>query len=377
MVKKRIMYLHTGAELYGADKILLTIIEGLDKNKFEPIVVLPNDGPLVEELKKRNIRVEIISYPILRRKYFNLNGILGYIKEYKKAITKLTKFAREEKIDIIHNNTIAVLEGVSIKKRQKNIKLITHVHEILTRPKIAASFLYDVHVRNADKVICVSNAVKEHIENMINNESRNVIVVHNGIKAKKKIKSDIRKKYGIPKESKLFAVIGRINHFKGQTDFVNAISLARKKDSGIYGIIVGDAFSGQEWRVDSIKKMIEDNGLSDFCFFTGFEKNTEKIYSAIDALVLPSTKPDPFPTVVLESISCGVPVIAYRDGGAVEMIKNDVDGWLVPDRQPEEIAKIMTSKKFSDYCDSSVKFFDKNFTEEKFIEMIQKIYEDE
>lgn len=376
MVKKRIMYLHTGAELYGADKILLTIVEGLDKNKFEPIVVLPNDGPLVEELKKQNIRVEIISYPILRRKYFNLKGIIRYLKEYKGAINKLTKFARKEKIDIIHNNTIAVLEGISIKKKQKNIKLITHVHEILTRPKIIASFLYSVHIRNADKIICVSNAVKEYIENMTNNDFRNVIVVHNGIKAKKKIKSDIRKKYEIPKESKLFAIIGRINHFKGQTDFVNAISLAREKDKNIYGIIVGDAFSGQEWRVDSIKKMIKDKGLSNFCFFTGFEKNTEKVYSAIDALVLPSTKPDPFPTVVLESISCGVPVIAYKDGGAVEMIKNDIDGWLVQDRQPSEIARIMVSKKFSNYNDSSKNFFEKNFGEKEFIERMQKVYEE-
>ena len=48
---KRILYLHTGAELYGADIVLLTLLEGLDKTRYEPIVVLPLEGPLVAKIK--------------------------------------------------------------------------------------------------------------------------------------------------------------------------------------------------------------------------------------------------------------------------------------------------------------------------------------
>ncbi|EPC48605.1 glycosyl transferase [Lacticaseibacillus paracasei subsp. paracasei Lpp7] len=47
MEKYKILFLHAGAELYGADKILLEVVENIDRKTFEPIVVLPEDGPLV------------------------------------------------------------------------------------------------------------------------------------------------------------------------------------------------------------------------------------------------------------------------------------------------------------------------------------------
>ena len=62
---KTILYLHAGAEMYGADKILLELVSGLDKTKFKPIVILPTDGILREKLEEANISVHVISYPIL------------------------------------------------------------------------------------------------------------------------------------------------------------------------------------------------------------------------------------------------------------------------------------------------------------------------
>lgn len=41
---QKILYLHAGAEMYGADKVLLELIKGLDQDAFEAHVILPNDG---------------------------------------------------------------------------------------------------------------------------------------------------------------------------------------------------------------------------------------------------------------------------------------------------------------------------------------------
>ena len=73
---QKILYLHAGAEMYGADKVLLELIKGLDKEAFEAHVILPNDGVLVGALEKVGAKVKVIDYPILRRKYFNPKGIL-------------------------------------------------------------------------------------------------------------------------------------------------------------------------------------------------------------------------------------------------------------------------------------------------------------
>ena len=91
---QKILYLHAGAEMYGADKVLLELIKGLDKDAFEAHVILPNDGVLVSALEKVGAKVKVIDYPILRRKYFNPKGILEYLAPITVTPNKLLSMLR-------------------------------------------------------------------------------------------------------------------------------------------------------------------------------------------------------------------------------------------------------------------------------------------
>ena len=113
---QKILYLHAGAEMYGADKVLLALIKGLDKEAFEAHVILPNDGVLVGALEKVGAKVKVIDYPILRRKYFNPKGIIEYFGSYNRFSKQIAKYAKENGITLIHNNTTAVLEGIYLKR---------------------------------------------------------------------------------------------------------------------------------------------------------------------------------------------------------------------------------------------------------------------
>ena len=57
---QKILYLHAGAEMYGADKVLLELIKGLDKDAFEAHVILPNDGVLVGALEEVGARLKLL-----------------------------------------------------------------------------------------------------------------------------------------------------------------------------------------------------------------------------------------------------------------------------------------------------------------------------
>ena len=109
---KKILYLHAGSEFYGADKVLRDLIAGLDKTRFESHVILPSDGILVGKLREVGAKVSVIEYPILRRKYFNPKGFIEYIVKYRKYSQLVCNYARLHNIEIIHNNTTAVLEGI-------------------------------------------------------------------------------------------------------------------------------------------------------------------------------------------------------------------------------------------------------------------------
>lgn len=381
MNKEKILYLHSGAELYGADQILLTIVTNLDKNRFEPIVVLPNDGPLVKKLEEHQIRVEIIPYPIIRRKYFNGKGIINYIKEYFKSCKKLKEVVKREQISIVHNNTVAVLEGIYLKKKTK-IKLITHVHEMIEHPKIVAKLLYKMHLKKCDDMVVVSTAVKNYIEQLLNKKFTNISVVYNGINNihyDKKLHQKYLEEFGLNKNAKVVGIVGRINAIKGQDHYIEAMHRVIKNNKEVYGIIVGDAFDGQEWRVDQLINKIKEDHLEDKIFYCGFRKDMKELYNLLDILVLSSIQYDSFPTVVLEAMSCGIPTVAYKCGGVEEMIENDSNGFLVEQNDIDGLSKkisilIKDERKLQEFKKNSQKRFKKLYTTNQFIEKLSNIY---
>ena len=380
---KNILYIHSGAELYGADQILLKIVTNIDKKKYRPIVLLPNDGPLVEMLKRNEIETRIIDYPIVRRKFFTPKGIISYIKGFKKSCKDIIEVVKQENIDIIHNNTIAVLEGAYIKKKTGK-KLIIHIHEMIEKPKIVAKFLYKYSLKNADKVIVVSNAVKQHIESLVSNKKKNIEVLHNGIEidlfSKNNDYKSLYDEFCIPRDSIVVGMIGRINAIKGQNDFVNAMSKIIKEKNNVYGLIVGDAFPGQEWRVDELNKTIEELNLKEKIIYTGFRKDIKEIQNLLDIYVLPSIKKDSFPTVVLEAMASSSPIVAYRCGGVEEMVKDNENGYLIEIGNKEELSNkiqfLINNKEIrKKMSEKSFEIVNKEFTIDRFIINLESIYD--
>lgn len=374
---KNILYIHSGAELYGADQILLKLVGNIDRNKFNPIVVIPNDGPLTKEFDKLKIKYYIFPFPIVRRKYFNVKGIFMYFKTYINSCKEIIKLCKKEKIDVIHNNTLAVLEGIYVHKKT-GIPLVYHIHEMIEKPKIIAKILYKLAVSNANVVVCVSKSVKEHINKFVKNKKENIIVIHNGIEelSANNIETDyLYDEFDIPKDSIIFATIGRINAIKGQSDFILSLKELIKDNKKVYGIIVGDAFEGQEWRVDDLKKMIKDCNCENNIKYVGFRNDVVNIEKMMDYYVLSSVQFDSFPTVVLESLRLKKFVLAYKCGGVEEMIVNGENGFLVEMKNIKELSSKMKNVVEDNLKINDNSYFENNFSISKFIDRFENEYE--
>lgn len=378
---KNILYLHAGAEMYGADKILLELVTDLDKSKFHPIVVLPNDGILKDKLIENGIETYVVHYPILRRKYFNLKGIINYGLSYFGKSNEIVKLLKNKKIDIIHANTTAVLEGIYLKKKLK-CKLIWHVHEIILKPAIINKTISYLIGRYADKCVAVSKAVKKHLIDSKFVDEDKVEVIYNGVDTER-FNPNVENKYlykewNIPDEAIKVGMIGRVNAWKGQNDFLDAAEGLLKKYSNLYIFIVGSAFAGEEWRVDELKKKIADSQNKDRIIFSEFRTDTPEIHSFFDVLVLPSTNPDPLPTVVLEAMGCGTPIVGYNHGGVTEMVINGETGLLAEVKNSKDLGRKIQQALESDYKLMGQKARDravKNFSEYSFINNFSKVYD--
>lgn len=341
---KRILYLHAGAEMYGADKVLLELIKGLDSKEFEAHVILPNDGVLVEALRQVGAKVSVLDYPILRRKYFNPKGIADYIRSYNFYAKQIALYAREHSIDMVHNNTAAVLEGIYLKRKLK-LPLIWHVHEIIVKPKAISDFINMLMGRYADKIVTVSQAVANHIKQSPFIKDSQVEVIYNGVDNAVYYPMDassIREKFDIAQDALVIGMIGRVNAIKGQNDFIEAVEPLLEKNEQAVAFLAGGVFPGEEWRLDELDERIASSSVVSQIHRIDYYDKTSELYNMFDIFVLPSIKPDSLPTVVLEAMACSKPVVGYNNGGIAEMVVDDKSGCLVKPNSPQELSNAIS-----------------------------------
>lgn len=341
---KRILYLHAGAEMYGADKVLLELIKGLDSKEFEAHVILPNDGVLVEALRQVGAQVSVLDYPILRRKYFNPKGIADYIRSYNFYAKQIALYAREHSIDMVHNNTAAVLEGIYLKRKLK-LPLIWHVHEIIVKPKAISDFINMLMGRYADKIVTVSQAVANHIKQSPFIKDSQVEVIYNGVDNTVYYPMDassIREKFDIAQDALVIGMIGRVNAIKGQNDFIEAVEPLLEKNEQAVAFLAGGVFPGEEWRLEELDKRIASSSVVSQIHRIDYYDKTSELYNMFDIFVLPSIKPDSLPTVVLEAMACSKPVVGYNNGGIAEMVVDDKSGCLVKPNRPQELSNAIS-----------------------------------
>ena len=341
---KRILYLHAGAEMYGADKVLLELIKGLDSKEFEAHVILPNDGVLVEALRQVGAKVSVLDYPILRRKYFNPKGIADYIRSYNFYAKQIALYAREHSIDMVHNNTAAVLEGIYLKRKLK-LPLIWHVHEIIVKPKAISDFINMLMGRYADKIVTVSQAVANHIKQSPFIKDSQVEVIYNGVDNAVYYPMDassIREKFDIAQDALVIGMIGRVNAIKGQNDFIEAVEPLLEKNEKAVAFLAGGVFHGEEWRLEELDNRIASSSVVSQIHRIDYYDKTSELYNMFDIFVLPSIKPDSLPTVVLEAMACSKPVVGYNNGGIAEMVVDDKSGCLVKPNSPQELSNAIS-----------------------------------
>lgn len=325
-----ILYLHVGAEMYGSDKVLFQLVTSLDKEKFRPFVVLPEHGKLESALLREKIDVFVIPYPIMRRKFFSPMGVVRYFYRYLSASVKLVRFAKENNIEVVHVNTIAVLEGIYFKIFTR-IPVLWHIHEILIHPKIIYKLTSFLIAHFSDKVVAISHATEKHLLQSKSFKHKNISVVYNGLDISKvNTENDLRDNLDIARSDVVIGHVGRVNAWKGQRDFLLACFPLLERDKHLHLILSGNAFRGEEWREEEIKNLISNNhAVSNRVHYLGYRSDMDAVFNSLDIFVSCSTFPEPFSMVTIEAMAHSCPVVAYDAGGPAEIVIDKVTGKLV------------------------------------------------
>lgn len=383
-IMNNIVFLHSSSELYGSDRSLLNLVKNLDKDKFNITVILPEDGPLVDKINSfDNVEVIINELAVLRRKNLSLSGMSKYFIELMRSIKFINNLIKEKSIDIVYTNTSVIFVG-GISAKICKVKSVWHIREII-KSKYERFIVSKIVNIFSDYIIANSKATAE----AISKNKDKVKVVYNAIDIEKNSGlEDIDEVYKevaatiVKSNNKIkIGMAGRINRWKGQKLFVDMAKLVSEENDNVEFLIAGDVYKGEDYILDDLKGYILESGVKEKIGLLGQVDNMSNFYKKLDIFVLPSIQPEPFGLVVIEAMNNKLPVVATNHGGPVEIIDNNIDGFLVDYKDAREMAqvvnKLIKDKELRNYIAANAeKKVKEKFNVSRYVDEISYILEE-
>jgi glycosyltransferase involved in cell wall biosynthesis len=345
----KILYLQATSEVGGSDVSLLRIVEKLDKSRFEPLIILPADGPLVEKLIAAGGRVQFLPEMLKLTTRRGIGYLIRYILNYPRVVFNLSRFIRAEKVSIVHTNVLHNLYGFagSLFAGRPHV---WHVREIVWQSPVIRAVELFLARRFSKRVIVTSNAVAEMFIDKKGNLPSNVVKIPNSIDILEfnpsndgsSIYSDLNIKPGTP----IVGFVSRLDYWKGVDTFLQAAAICKAQIPEAHYLVAGGPIVGHESFADEIKLFAKNLGLNGTVHFSDWRyqpKDMPKIYAALSIFVLASKWPEPFGLVLLEAMATAKPVVATNHGGPKEICVQGETGILVPPDNAEAMSEAILS----------------------------------
>lgn len=307
-VEKKIIYVSHDAHFNGAQLLSLNIIKNLKLNfGYEVEVLCINGGILLGEFSKYGNVTVLSEFKENAREIFESL----YKKNYRSAIC----------------NTVITGE-IGEELHRSGIKFISLIHELPGVIKQYAAENKAVKIAEyAEKVVFPSEYVKDKFENIVKVDKQKQTIIPQGLYKTNSFKNEtnrakveLRDKIKIPSSSYVVLGVGYADKRKGIDLFAKVASIVRKNDPNIYFVWVGNH---EPDYISSISEELKSNII-----LLEATKEIDIYYAGAD-IYLMTSREDPFPSVVMESMSVGVPVIGFRDAGGFSDIVTEDTGILV------------------------------------------------
>ncbi|MFH1848382.1 MAG: lipopolysaccharide heptosyltransferase II [Candidatus Omnitrophota bacterium] len=284
-------------------------------------VVISGGGRLVKQLKDENIRH--YELPVGKKSLFTIITMIGRVAE----------IIKQEEIDIVHARSRVPAIVAFFASKIARATFITTAHGYYKR------HLFSRVMGWGKFVIVASNVMARHM-------MENFGVPHDRIKLiPRGVDLDSYRFRQDPEKSRSgcrIGMIGRITPIKGHSYFIRAIASLWRNTPNIKAVIVGEAPSSKAKYKEELVTLSRRLGISDIVEFAGHSSDIPGVLSKLDILVLSSVVPEGFGRVIVEAQACGVPVVATRVGGVVDIIQDGVNGLLVFPQDSQSLAEAIS-----------------------------------
>ncbi len=335
----KILFLDQSGKPGGAELCLVDIAKPY---RDHCLVGLFADGSFRNLLEQNQIPVAVLTTGQIQvRKESSLAQGLGSLGQLAPLIAKVVQLAHN--YDLIYANTQKALVVGALASVFSRRPLVYHLHDILspehfsqTNRRIAVTLAN----RFASLVIANSQASKTAFV-AAGGRPEITEIVYNGFDPKiyqspKSNISQIRQQLGL--DGFVVGHFSRLAPWKGQHILIEALAQC---PVDVTAIIVGDALFGEQDYGERLHQQVTALGLENRVKFLGFRSDIPLLMAACDLVAHTSTSPEPFGRVIVEAMLCGRPVVAAKAGGAIELVEQGINGFLVTPGNPQELAQVI------------------------------------
>lgn len=290
-------------------------------------------------------KVKIMRVPIMDLNWLFRRGLDGISKEVRNVFDK---FIDKFKPDILHAHNMhyfskthtKILEEISIKK---GIPLFLTAHNVWD-DELFLDLTTNIKWTH---IIAVSHFIEKEMIGIGCNH-RNVTTIHHGIDEKMFSPSinpePILKKYPQLKNKKIFFHPARMGLSKGCDVSIKALRLIKEKVPNVMLVLAGtkniiDWSLTQQKDIAYFVHLIERFNLRDNVLIDSYQLNEMPLlYAACDICIYPSNAFEPFGLTMLEAMATAKPMIVTNIGGMPEIIRDGINGFIIPPKGYEELA---------------------------------------
>ena len=379
---RRILYVQTTAEIGGADVCLLRLVSALDGGQFRALVVAPKEGPLTKAMHDAGAKVIIEPSMMRLSSQMGWRYSLRYVLHYPRAVWRLARIIRRERIGIVHSNTLHALHGFAAAWLTRRPH-VWHVREIVMQSRWIRRAEVMLARRFSKRIVTMSAAIAAMF-----GRKAPVTVVRDGIDLRRfhphNDGTEIRKALNIAADDVVAGVVCRLDHWKGVEVFLRAAALCLARVPNAKFIVAGGAIEGRDDIPAALHALAGELGIRDAVRFTDWDYGPEEmpaLHAALDVLVLASTWPEPFGLVLIEAMATGRPVIATRHGGPMEIVADGVTGLLVRPCDVHALAEamvaLMTGRERRERMGRAARAcVEREFDEARSIAAVHRIYDE-
>jgi lipopolysaccharide heptosyltransferase II len=286
--------------------------------KGHKAIVASSGGRLVKELEAAGARHYTL--PVHKKDVFNVIKMVG----------ELRAIIRKEDIDVVHARSRAPAWSSFFAARMMKRPFITTAHGHYSR-----HFFSEV-MGWGRLVIVGSNVMARHMTHDFGVPHTRIRLIPRGVDLDK---FTFRGEREGPVTEFTIGMISRITPLKGHPDFLKAASIISRSIPRLRVIIVGDVPKGKEKYREELELLTRRLGLSRTVEFSGTQEDVPGILKNLDVLVSATVTQEAFGRSIVEAQASGVPVVATRVGGVVDIVEDGANGLLCNPSDPKDMAE--------------------------------------